>query len=336
MTVKSACGGMVVMVIVIAVLGAVVMHLMELNVFLFVGIPFVSGAIAIALIMQARAAAVKAEAVAEQERTDTALALKETNANLTAATEAGKKQATESVAAIAVLEADLSELVSLMQAVLAGDFVTAKRVRLRSEHNKNAAEFASGMAEVNVELRGAATALSSGDLRRAVNADKLKGEWNKLAQDLNRGLADAAAVTAQAKTACDSFAQGILSGRVEADARGDLQALKAAVNNASANLSKYVANVGETIKHESTRGRGFVELPGDFAYLKSAITAAMGATTVPTTPIRTAAASNLPATRTSGARAVADSGSRFSGAARVNDSSRSTAFEFDRKDFGKY
>ena len=336
MTVKSACGTMIAMVITIAALGAIVLRLMELNMLMFIGIPIMFAIIAIAVIAHFRAGATKAEINAAQERNDAAQTLKETETQLSVAMETHKKQSSDSAAAVAALEADLSELVSMLDAILAGDFSAAKRVRLRGIHSKNASSFASGMAEICADMQSVATALSAGDLKRSLNAARFHGDWNKMAHNVNSGLSNIAAVVAQTKAVCDSFTQGNLNGKVEADARGDLLALKTAVNNAAQNLSKYAANIGEIIQREGQRGKGFLELPGDFAYLKSVISSAIGNTSTPTTPIKVVAPSQNAVSRTSGARTIADGAGRFSGAPRVNDAGHNAAFDFNRKDFGKY
>jgi len=338
MTAKSACGAMVTMVIVIVALGMALMYSIGLGAALFLGVPLAAGTIAIAVIVRAGMTGAQAEQNAEQERNDAADALKQSAAELAKAQEEHRKLSADSARATASLEAELDELVALMQSLAAGDLASAKRARLSGARASAAFEAASGLRQINADARSLVSAMLSGDFKRTVNAELYKGEWNKLLGDLNRAMAAAADVITQTKAVCDGFAQGTLGGKVDADARGELQLLKSSVNNAAQNLSKYVSNIADALGRSGARGRSFAEMPGDFAAIKSAISATEGTTAIatPKVSLSAAATAGTAISRTSGAKPVKEGENRFSGAPKVNDMTRNAAIEFNRKDFGKY
>lgn len=234
----------------------------------------------------------------------------------------------QSAATIASLESELNEINSLITKLTNGDFSAVTQNWGKTLRSNAAKDLFVYLGEICGDLRGLAASGANGNLKAVLGVEKYRGDWQKMAEEINRAVATFVLPIEQARIVCEGFAQGKLDGKITAETRGDLQLLKTAVNNASGSLSKYVNGIAQALQGAASKGRSYAELPGDFAPLKDAISAVADLINQkPSVRENTAGA----ATSRSG-----DLSARFSGAAKKYTALPNMNFDFKRKDFGKY
>ncbi|MCL2574373.1 MAG: hypothetical protein FWE34_07480 [Defluviitaleaceae bacterium] len=182
-----------------------------------------------------------------------------------------KVAATLTNSIISCLEDELDNLSLYLEKFAVGEFTYSKGYGQKSRHIVAVSALSRTISEISADIQSIVSAAASGDFKKRIICKKYSGEWNKLAQNLNK-LMDALIVPIeQTKVALDAIAIGKMDVKVDANAKGELLKLKVSANNASTALTKYLGIIAQSLENIERKSRHLSELPNDFVSIKVAL-----------------------------------------------------------------
>lgn len=242
---------------------------------------------------------------------------------------------------IAGFENELDTITSSIERFANGDFAAVSRMRRSNKYNSSVNDMSVSLKATCFDIQNMLALSSAGDFKNRMEVSKYNGEWQKIAIGINSLIDSVAIPITQMKCVLDDAASGKFDAKVTAEAKGDLLKLKVSINNAFANLTKYLKTITESLKDIGGRSRISLDLPGDLAPIKIALSelnenAGLKNSASQAAAFETPSASKTRSTSTNRNR---DSDvKRFSGAPKVENLGLRDRGQPDytRSDFGKY